>query len=201
MTVSEQGAKARASEYPVNDFIKGRWSPRAMTGEAITKNELFSLFEAARWASSAYNEQPWRMLYAMRGSAEWPLFFNLMVEFNQSWAKDAGALVLFLSRKVSSHNGSPLATHSFDCGSAWGNFALQGTSQNFVVHGMEGFDYERAKKDLGIPEFMQVEAMAAVGKPAPAEKLPPALKEKEVVSSRKPLEKTVAAGKWTESLA
>ena len=201
MSIIQTGLSARESEYPVHDLIRGRWSPRAMSGERLSNTELFRLFEAAKWAPSAYNEQPWRILYVLRDTPEWKLFFDLFVEFNQSWIVNAGALILFLSRKTSSHNGAPLQTSSFDTGAAWQNLAIEGVSQDLVVHAMQGFDYERARKDLGIPDFMKVEAMVAVGKPAPIDKLPQALREKEKPSNRRPLSKTVAQGKWNEALA
>jgi len=200
MIILDESSKVRESEYKVLDLIKGRWSPRAMTGETISKDELFSLFEAAKWAPSASNEQPWRILYALRGTPDWDLFFNLFVEGNQIWVKNAAAILIFLSKKINSRGGDSV-THSYDTGAAWENLALQAVSQNLVVHGMAGFDYERAKKDLNIPDHMRVEASAAVGKPAPKETLPEKLAAREVPSTRRPLEKTVAQGQWTEEIA
>ena len=130
------------------------------------------LFEAARWAPSSFNAQQWRALYARRGTKHWQTFFDLLVDANKVWAKNAAVLVVFVSRKFFDHNNEPSITHSYDCGAAWENFALQGFKQGFVVHGMEGFDYERARKALRIPDEFQVEAMAAVGKPGPKKLLP-----------------------------
>ena len=86
-----KGSEKRKADHPIDKLFLDRWSPRAMTGETVSDNDLMSLFEAARWAPSSYNHQPWRMLYARRDSEHWPLFFDLLVEFNQSWAKNAGA--------------------------------------------------------------------------------------------------------------
>src|SRR5258708_25460774 len=143
-----------------------------MNGEGITEEELLRLFEAARWAPSSFNAQQWRALYARRGTEHWPVFFDLLVEANKSWAKNAAALVVFISRKTFDHDGEPSRTHSYDTGAAWENFALQGCRQGLVVHGMEGFDYERARKELRIPDEFQVEPMAAVGRPEPKELRP-----------------------------
>ena len=165
-----------------------------MTGEAIPPEDLKSLFEAARWAPSSYNAQPWRILYARRDSKHWDTFFNLMVEGNQNWAKDAGALLVFISRTHFDFNGKPSVTHSFDTGAAWENLALQGWLKGLVVHGMQGFDYERARADLNIPEGFQVEAMAAIGKPADPSTLPEDLRAKETPSDRRKLEKTICEG-------
>jgi len=189
-----KGSEKRKADNPIDKLFLDRWSPRAMTGEAIPQEELMVLFEAARWAPSSYNAQAWRMLYAHRDSEHWPLFFNLLVKFNQSWAKDAGVLVLFISRTHFDFNGEPAVTHSFDTGAAWENLALQGWLRGLVAHGMQGFDYERARTELDIPEGFQVEAMAAIGKPADSSTLSADLREKEAPSDRRPLEQTICEG-------
>ena len=189
-----KGSEKRKADQPIDKIFLDRWSPRAMTGEAITEEDLMVLFEAARWAPSSYNNQPWRILYAHRDSEHWPLFFNLLVEFNQSWAKNAGALVVFISRTHFDFNGEPAVTHSFDTGAAWENLALQGWLKGLVVHGMQGFDYERARTALNIPEGFQVEAMAAIGKPAEPATLPDDLRAKEAPSDRRKLEQTICEG-------
>ncbi len=186
----------RKPNYPIADFILNRWSPRAMSGEPLSDNELFRLFEAARWAPSSYNGQPWRFIYAKRETPHWDKLFNLLVEFNQSWAKNAAALVVVASRDTFEYNGKPERTHSFDTGAAWENLALQGTINGLVVHGMEGFDYKKAKESLGIPDGYTVEAMIAIGKPGKKESLPKELQEKEVMSDRKPITEFVFEGKF-----
>lgn len=177
----------RKADYPISPMIVNRWSPRAMTGEPLTDEELFPLFEAARWAPSSYNNQPWRFLYAKRDTAHWPKFFDLLIEFNQSWCKNAAVLGVIIARKLFEHNNKPAVTHALDTGAAWENLALEGTSRGLVVHGMQGFDYEKTRRDLEIPEEYAVLAMFAVGKKASKESLPPELREKELMSSRKPI--------------
>jgi nitroreductase len=191
-----KGSEIRRADYPVDALFVDRWSPRAMSGEGITEHELMRLFEAARWAPSSRNAQPWRMLYAFRESAEWPLFLDLLFDKNKTWASSAAALVLFVSSKIHDGTGEPSITHSFDAGAAWGFFSLQGFLQGYAVHGIEGFDYERAQTALGIPKEFRVEAMAAVGKPAPKDILPPALQAREAPNGRRPLIETVYQGKW-----
>jgi nitroreductase len=158
--------KYRTADYPIEPLILRRYSPRAMSGEEIPEQELMSLFEAARWAPSSFNAQQWRALYARRGTEHWNVFLNLLGDGNKTWAKNSAMLVVFISRKNFEYNNKPSVTHSYDTGAAWENFALQGCQLGFVVHGMEGFDYERARNELGIPEEFQVEAMAAVDGPA-----------------------------------
>jgi nitroreductase len=191
------GRDKRSAEYPVADLFIDRWSPRAMTGEALTHPELMSLFEAARWAPSSNNNQPWRMLYATRDSKHWPLFFDLLVEFNQSWVKNAAALVLLISRSHFEFNDKPSVTHSFDTGAAWSNLAHQGWLNGLVVHGMQGFDYERARITLNVPQGFQIEAMVAIGKPASPATLPDKLRERETPSDRRPLAKTICEGPFS----
>ena len=189
-----KGSEQRKADHPIDKLFLDRWSPRAMTGKAIPQEELLTLFEAARWAPSSFNNQPWRMLYALRDTEHWPLFFDLMVESNQVWAKNAGALILFISKTTFDYNGKPSITHTFDAGAAWENFALQGWLKGYVVHGMQGFDYERARTTLNIPDDFQIEAMAAVGFPGSPEVLPEKLEAKEAPSDRRKLEETICEG-------
>jgi Nitroreductase family len=190
------GSTVRHADYPIDTLFIDRWSPRAMTGEEISEQELMTLLEAARWAPSSFNAQPWRMIYARRSSQEWPIFLDLLVDSNKTWARNAAALVLFVSKKINDRTGDPSVTHSFDTGAAWGFFALHGFLQGYVVHGMQGFDYARAQKELRIPDEFRVEAMVTVGRPAPKDILPPKLQEREVPNDRRKLPETVCEGKW-----
>jgi len=167
-----------------------------MSGEPIDEAELFVLFEAARWAPSAGNTHPWRILYAHRDSQHWSLFFGLLVERNQVWCRNAAVLLLFISRKTNEQTGRALITHSYDTGSAWENLALQGTLKGLVVHGMAGFDYARAKTTLNIPDDFQVEAMAAVGRPGPITVLPEDFQARESPNTRRPITELVFEGKY-----
>jgi len=184
----------RKAGHDIEPLILNRWSPRAMSGDRISEPELMTLFEAARWAPSSYNNQPWRFLYAMRNTPAWDRFMGLMVQFNQSWANKAAVLIVIVSHDLFDSSGKPARTHSFDTGAAWQNLALQGHKSGLVVHGMEGFDYARAKEELGIPTDYTVEAMVAVGKPGKIEDLPKELQEKEQMSDRKPLNEIVFQG-------
>ena len=194
-----KGSEKRKAGYSIDLLFLDRWSSRAMSGREIAEEELLTLFEAARWAPSAYNNQPWRILYARRNTIHWPVFFDLLVDFNKIWAKDAAALVVFLSKRTFEHNGEVSVTHSFDTGAAWENFALQATLKNFVVHGMEGFDYQRARAVLKVPDDFQVEAMAAIGKPGKREELPIGLQEREIPNDRRTLAEMVNEGPYKAS--
>lgn len=184
----------RTSAYPIHPLILHRWSPRAMSGEEIDDRDLMTLFEAAHWAPSSANNQPWRFLYAKRETELFPLFLHLLVEYNQVWAKNAAALLVILSKTTFDSNGKPSRTHSFDTGAAWMGLALQGSQMGLVVHGMEGFDYERTRKELKVPDGYQVEAMVAIGKRGSKEALPPKLQEREKPSLRKSLQEIAKEG-------
>jgi len=192
--VPVRGRDHRKADHPVDDLFVDRWSPRAMSGESISQDELNALFEAARWAPSAGNTHPWRILFAHRDSEHWSLFFGLLVERNQVWCRNAAVLLLFISRRTNEQTGRALITHSYDTGAAWENLALQGTLEGLVVHGMAGFDYARAKTTLNIPDDFQVEAMAAVGRPGPLTVLPEDFQARESPNTRRPITELVFEG-------
>lgn len=189
-----KGSETRKADHPIDALFLDRWSPRAMSGEEIAEKDLMVLFEAARWAPSSSNNQPWRILYARRQSVHWALFFDLLVEANKLWCQDAAALLLFISKETFDHNGQTSITHTFDTGAAWENLALQGSLKGYVVHGMQGFEYDRAKTALSIPDGFRVEAMAAVGKPGQKEALPDELQKRESPNNRRELAGTICEG-------
>lgn len=194
MTTLPDPLAHRTADHPIETIFLKRWSPRAMSGEAISPEELNSLFEAARWAPSTYNEQEWRFLYAHRDTAHWPTFFNLLMEANQTWCAHAGVLCVVVSHKVFERNGKPNPVHTFDSGAAFENLCLQGGTMDLVVHGMAGFNRNKAQTDLNIPEDYAVEAMIAIGRPGKVEDLPEELQERETPSDRKPIAEITCEG-------
>jgi len=197
--MNQEAEQIRHPNYPIHTLILNRWSPRSMTGEEMTDDELLPLFEAARWAPSSFNSQPWRILYAKRNTPEWDVFYDLLIDFNKQWTKNAAALVVFVSRDTFEKNNKPSITHSYDTGAAWMALALEGSSRGYVVHGMSGFDFDRARNDLDVPKGYTVEAMAAIGKRAPKKNLPEEIQEKEKPSDRKPLNEIIFPGKFTNT--
>ena len=193
-----KGTDVRTPDRPIEPLFVDRWSPRAMSGEPITRDELLQLFEAARWAPSSGNSQPWRMLYAHRDSAAWPTFFGLLASGNQAWCVNAAVLVVFVSQTLRDGTDRPLVTHSYDTGSAWMSLAYQGWLSGFVVHGMAGFDYDRARAELGVPENFHVNAMCAIGRPGPIENLPESFRAREIPSPRKQVEEFAFEGKFVK---
>lgn len=162
MTEDISPLDVREAEYDINPLFIQRWSPRALTRE-MTEEDLKALFEAARWAPSSYNNQHWRLLYATHEDEEWDTFVDLMNDFNASWASEGYALVVVVSKETFDHNDEHAKTHSFDTGAAWENLALEAADRDLVAHGMQGFDYEKAREELDVPEGFTVEAMIAIG--------------------------------------
>jgi len=191
-----KGSEIRRPDHPVAQLFVDRWSPRAMSGEELSDGELLTLFEAARWAPSSMNNQPWRILYATRSSSHWPIFFDLLADSNKVWCARAVVLAVVIS-KTTFENGKPCRTHSYDSGAAWMSLALQGSQMGLVVHGMQGFDYDRARIVLEIPGDYQVEAMAAIGRPGNAAELPEQLQARETPSPRRPLPLSICEGPFS----
>ena len=181
----------RKTQYPIQEIFTSRWSARAFSPEPISDTELMSLFEAARWAQNSYNNQPWRFIYARNGSSHWQKFLDLLAPGNKEWAQHARVLVLVISKKTFDYNGTPSKTHTFDTGAACQNMALQGASMDIVCHGMEGFDYDRARMAFKIPEEYQIEAMFAIGKIGKKDDLSEKLRTRETPPDRKPIKEFV----------
>lgn len=189
----------RQPEHDVDPLFVRRWSPRAMSGEEITREELMRLFEAARWAPSSSNNQPWRFVYSMRNDPGWPVFFNLLNHGNRLWCVNAAVLVVTVSRSTFD-NGKYARTHSFDTGAAWMSLALQGSIMGLVVHGMQGFNYDQAKRELHIGDNYSVEMMIAIGRHGTIEDLAPEKRGQEFPSSRNPLDMFVFENRFVDDI-
>lgn len=189
---------ARAADHPIDDLFTRRWSPRAFDGSVIEENVLLRLFEAARWAPSAFNAQPWRFIYALRGGKDWERFLDLLVPFNRSWAESASALIFVVSdTNARNPDGTPKApshSHSFDAGAAWGMLAMQATLDGLYTHGMTGVDFDKAKAELGVPDDFRLEAAIAVGRVGDPSTLPEGLRAREQPSGRKSVQEFAFAG-------
>ena len=184
----------RSSEAEADSQFIRRWSPRAMSGEVVTLGEIEQLVEAARWAPSCFNSQPWRFVYALRGTPQWKPMFDLIMDMNQAWAKGAGALVAIVARTTFEHNNAPAPTHSFDTGSAWMSFALQAQGMGLVTHAMWGVEHDQAPAVLNLGEAYKLQAMVAVGRSGDKRELPQPLQDREVPSPRKAISELVFAG-------
>jgi nitroreductase len=188
----------RIPDHEIHPQFVERWSPRAMSGEPLSEADLMRLFEAARWAPSCANSQPWRFVYGRAGTPHFERLYELLAKGNRPWCARAGALIVVLS-KTTFDDGRPSRTHSYDTGAAWMSLALQGSLMGLVVHGMAGFDYDRARADLGVPEDYAVEAMIAAGHPGKLEDLPETHRPREVKSMRRPVQESVFEGRFSQS--
>ena len=160
-------SNGRTADHPIDRIFLDRWSPRSFTGESISDADLFTILEAARWAPSASNLQPWRFLYAKRQSADWPRFLDPISPGNRGWVADTAVLIAILSKRTRQPKDGPAVdnyTHSFDTGAAWACLALQASLIGFAAHAMGGFDVARAIVDLGIPDDYRIECMVAIGR-------------------------------------
>lgn len=190
----------RRADHPIDPQFLERWSPRAFTGEAIDEATLLGFLEAARWAPSGSNAQPWRFLYARAGTPAWDPLFGTLAESNQVWAKRASALVLVLSarewvppgKSVAQPNGS----HAFDAGAAWAYLAMQASLAGWHAHGMGGFDRDRARAALGVPANHDLHAVIAIGRRGDKSMLPEELQAREAPNQRLPLAAVAAEGRF-----
>jgi nitroreductase len=190
----------RTVENGVNPIFVERWSPRAYDGSPLSADELKPLFEAARWAPSAYNAQPWRFLYARRGTSAWQSFLELLIPYNRGWAQNASALVFAVSAQKFVPPGKDEAIdtgfQSYDTGAAVAYLVLQASLSGFAAHVIAGFDKQAAKQALGIPEGFHIESAIVIGRRGGADKLPPELQAREAPTPRQPLESLVAEGRF-----
>jgi nitroreductase len=191
----------RQADFPIDPLFLERWSPRAFDGSPVPDADLETMFEAARWAPSAFNSQPWHFLYARRGDANWDLFLSLLIPWNQSWAHTASVLVYIVSDSLpftdrKTGEPAPSTTHSFDAGAAWVSLALQATRMGYHAHGMSGIQYELARAELGLPERYVLDAACVIGRIGDLGQLDERLRAREHPSGRKPQAEFVHAGRF-----
>ncbi|MBM4372635.1 MAG: nitroreductase family protein [Deltaproteobacteria bacterium] len=188
---------SRLPDADVDPLFPGRWSPRSFAPDPIPRPQLLALFEAARWAPSARNEQPWRFLYADTPETL-ALFRLLLVDSNRAWADRAPVLVFVLARRHFLHNGRPNPTAAFDTGAAWMALALQARLLGLHTHPMAGIHHDQAYETLGVPrDDFELLAAVAIGHLAPPDLLPPDLRAREVPSSRLALASIATPGPFS----
>jgi nitroreductase len=193
-------ANSRSTTYPIDSLFLERWSPRAFTGAPISEYDLLTILEAGRWAPSAFNSQPWRFIYARRDTEHWPRLLGLLTASNQSWAKNASALILLVSKTTVLPRGggkeAPSWSHSLDAGAAWCSLALQATRSGWAAHGMVGFDRERAASELGVPDGYRIECAIAIGKRGDKSILSEEQQAREQPNDRLPLSRLAGEGSF-----
>lgn len=188
--------KPATHDHPIEPLLARRWSPRAFGPRTVTGAELASLLEAARWAPSCFNDQPWSFVVARRSEPEaFERLASLLVETNRAWASKAPLLVLSIARTRFERNGKPNRHAWHDVGLAVQNLIVQATALGLVAHQMAGFDVERARAELALPDGFEPVAMIALGPPGDPADLPDNLRERELAPrTRKPLADLAFAG-------
>lgn len=197
MLAGRMSTASRIPDAAVDPQFTDRWSPRALRAEPLTPAQISSLLEAVRWAPSCFNEQPWRIVYAVRGEPGHAELVDLLADANKVWAERAPLLLIFFSKRNFSHNGKPNRTHSFDVGAGWMSLALEARKLGLYAHGMAGYDAARSHEVLGVPEAEYESCAAvAVGHLGDPDELPPKLREREAPSDRQPVSAFAFKGRF-----
>ena len=185
-------------DVPVHDLLLSRWSPRSYTDQTVSDADLKTLFTAASWAASSYNEQPWRFLVGRKGDETYKKIFDSLAPMNQAWAKSAPVLFATFGKKTFSHNGAPNGYGLHDTGAASATLSLQAQALGMHTHGMGGFDKETLRAFFGVPEDFEAGACWALGYLGDPGNVPDNFKDMEKAPrTRKPLESFVFSG-WDQ---
>ncbi len=190
--------KTAVTQYPLHDLIRERWSPRAFLNKAVPPEILQSLFEAARWAPSCSNEQPWAFIVGTRGDGDtFHRILGTLVEANQVWAKHAPVLVIAVSELAFAKSGKSNHHAFYDTGAAVSQLTTEATSRGLFVHQMAGFDPHKAVESFAIPNGWEPISVFALGYPGDPQTLPDSLRERKLApAKRKPLHEFVMSGNW-----
>lgn len=189
----------RQPTHPVAAQFTARWSPRAFADTPVTEAQMLTLLEAARWAPSSNNGQPWRFVWALKGEAAFDAIAAALVPFNRDWATRAGALVVLASKATridSKGEEVPNGPHAFDSGAAWMSLALQAHLSGLVAHAMGGFDAAAMAAAIALPAGHTIHATIAVGVQGDPATLPEALRAREMPNGREPLDKIAHRGSF-----
>ncbi len=190
--------KPAVTDYPVLDAIKRRWSPYVFADRPVERDKMMSLFEAARWAASAFNEQPWRFIVATKDQPEaYAKALSCLVEANQAWAKQAPVLILAVTSTRFSRNDNPNRVHQHDLGLAVQNLVTQATSLDLFVHQMAGIDQDKVRSTYNLPDGFEPQTAIAIGYGVEADDLQEGVREKEQAPrSRKAFSAFVFGDDW-----
>ncbi|HLR03657.1 MAG TPA: nitroreductase family protein [Virgibacillus sp.] len=186
----------RRAAHDIDPIFLKRWSPRSFLNKEVPEDVLHSVFEAARWAPSAANMQPWRFVFA-RTEADRAKFLSFINDSNVTWCKNAPVLIAVIS-KMDRGPGKDNITHAFDTGAAWGYMALEASRKGLITHGMGGFDRAKAKEVLDIPDNYFVNAIIALGYQADIHALHEDYHDREKPSDRHPVESFLSEGVFTD---
>lgn len=191
-------SKHARTDHPIHDLLAQRWSPYAFDGRSVTPDDARAIFEAARWAASSYNEQPWRFIVALRDDGEgFNQVLSCLVEANRQWAQHAGLLALTAIRTTFARNNKPNRVALHDLGLAAANLTLEATARGLHVHQMAGIEPDRAREVYSVPDGFEIATAIAVGYRTPAEQLQGELRDRETAPrTRRSLPEFVFGGQW-----
>lgn len=193
--------KTAKTAHDIHPLLQERWSPRAFADENVDAATVRSLLEAARWAASCFNEQPWRFLVSHRGDPGFEALVGCLGEANQRWAKHAPVLMLACAKTTFTRNDKPNRHALHDVGQAVATMTMQATELGLRVHQMAGFSSDAARKAFGIPEDFEPDVAIAIGYPGNSDSLPEELREaEEAPRTRKPHEEFAFGARWGEAL-
>jgi nitroreductase len=189
--------KPASNEYPILETLRQRWSPRAFSEQPVEKEKLQRIFEAARWAPSSMNEQPWRFIVGHKGDKSWQRIYETLVEWNQKWAGKAPVLIMNLGKTTFTYKGRPNATYHYDTGQAVSMMSTEAQNQGLYTHQMGGFSKEEAVRLLNIPEDFEPISVTALGYYGEADALPEDMYKSEVSPrKRNPIDSMVFSGSF-----
>ncbi len=193
--------KSANTKYRINENIKNRWSPRAFSDEVPSKEKLMKLFEAARWAASSFNEQPWRFVIGIKGvEGTYQKLFKGLNEFNQAWAESAPVLVFVCAKQHFSHNDKPNNHYMYDCGAAMSNLCVQASEEGLYVHQMAGILADEAQEGLSVPKGYKPITAAAIGYLGNPDQLPEDHRKTELAErERKEFDEILFLGSWNNT--
>jgi nitroreductase len=196
--------KPATTQQPIHDIIANRWSGRAYdASKPVSKEQIISLLEAARWAPSCFGDEPWRYVVCNKtdNMQAWQAAFDCLVPGNQGWAVNAPVLLLICADTVFRANGKPNKWAPYDTGAATENLCLQAAASGLMAHQMGGFDADKARASFKVPERFQILPMVTVGYQAPVESLSDEVKERELATrNRQPLGELFFDGAWEKPI-
>ncbi len=192
--------KPAETQYPIEEILRRRWSPRSFSERLVEPEKLQSLFEAARWAASSFNEQPWNFIVATKQKPEeHARLLSCLVEGNQRWARAAPVLMVSVAKLNFDKTGKPNRHAFHDVGLAMGNMLVQATALGLFVHQMAGFSPTKVREIYGVPDGFDPVAAIAIGYGVAKDELPEAFREFDFgARSRKPVRSFVFQGHWGE---
>jgi len=174
--------KHAITQFPVLDLIKERWSARSFSSKEVTKDQVLTILEAASWAPSANNEQPWEFIYALKGTAGFDTIWNCLMPGNQPWNKHAAGFIITIAHKTFAANGNPNANAEHDSGIATGYLLLQASSMGIYTHPMGGVDKAKLSGELNLTEDQKMLCVISFGYLDDAEKLEEPFKGRELTA-------------------